>query len=484
MTLRAVFERANYTAEGVLSRIGESGQSGLERNVTVPAAQALGDARDEQATLIKLFLLQQAVPAADVAFLDAYPELLIAGDNGLVRAAIDLRPYGSADDGASGWLASDLVPGLDHSNQPTKPDFVLGASPASTTLAQLVMRSPVNRVLDLGTGCGVQALHLAKHSRQVVATDINPRAIELAQKSAELSGSLVEFRLGSLFEPVAGEVFDLIVSNPPYVMSPPAANGDTLVYRETGFEGDALLRNLIADARKYLAPGGSMQLLTNWAIVAQENWQDRLRDWLIPTGLDAWVIERERLDKYSYIEMWLADAGLADSEQWRPAYEQWLSYFDELGITAVGLGWILLTAAERKEPHIRIESWPHAVQQPVAEAFTRHAAAVTAASLSDEKLWASRPVLADVRQETMGEAGAQDPEYIIFRQTTGLLRAMRVDTALAAVLGALDGELTLGQVITAVAQLLDRDLTELTAELLPKVRAALEEQYLLLAGPA
>jgi methylase of polypeptide subunit release factors len=57
---------------------------------------------------------------------------------------------------------------------------VLGVSAASATLAQLTLRRPVDSALDLGTGCGVQCPHLARHSRRVVATDLNLRACELA----------------------------------------------------------------------------------------------------------------------------------------------------------------------------------------------------------------------------------------------------------------------------------------------------------------
>lgn len=478
MSLRATFTACDYTADGVLNRIGESGQAGLGRNVTVPASRALAGDSDELATLIRLFILQQELPSEDAAFLGASP--FLAHEQGRVRAVVDVRPYGSDDDGATGWLVSDLTPGLDHAATPTRADYVLGASPASTTLAQLVIRREVGAALDLGTGCGVQSLHLARHARRVVATDINERALTLAQASAELSDARVEFRLGSLFEPVAGEQFDLIISNPPYVMSPPTRDGDTLSYRETNFAGDGLLQAILRDAPRHLAPGGNLQLLTNWAIVEGMDWAERLRPWLADTGCDAWVIERERMDKFSYIELWLADAGLAGTPQWRPAYEQWLDYFEELGIVEVGMGWILLTKAGRAEPHIRIESWPHAVQQPVGEVFARHRAAVDAALLSDEELWASRPELVGVRQETMGVPGAEDPEYIVFRQTTGLLRGMRADTVVAAVLGALDGELTVGQVCSAVAQLLGREPASVARQVLPEIRGALEEQYLII----
>lgn len=476
MDLADVLARAGYTADGVLDRIGALGQEGLGRNVTVPADVALRGDHGELATLIRLFILQQEVPVGDAAFLPDSPYLERSPDG--VRALVDIRPYGSPDDGASGWVVSDLTPGLDRVTTPTRPDYVLGVSSASTTLAQMTMRRQVASALDLGTGCGVQSLHLARHAERVVATDLNERAIELARATATLNGLDVDLRHGSLFEPVAGERFDLIVSNPPYVMSPPSER--RLMYRESGFEGDALLESILRDAPAHLAPGGSLQLLVNWAIVDGQPWQDRIRDWVDGSGMDLWVIERERMDKFGYIELWLADAGLEGSDEWRPAYERWLDYFHRLGIEEVGMGWLLLTDAGRPTPHVRFESWPYEVQQPVGEVFARHRAAVDAATLPMDDLLAARPRLADVTQETFGEPGAGDPSHIVLRQATGLRRAMRVDTVMAAVLGALDGELTVAQVIGAVAQLLEKDPTALALEVWPRLREVLEEQYLVL----
>ncbi|HHT12073.1 MAG TPA: transferase, partial [Propionibacterium sp.] len=76
--------------------------------------------------------------------------------------------------------------------------------------------------------------------------------------------------------------------------------------------------------------------------------------------------------------------------------------------------------------------------------------------------------------------GAEDPEHVVFRQRVGLLRAIKADTALAATLGALDGDLTVGQVVPAVAQVLDLDVTQLAGALLPEIRQALLDQFLIL----
>ena len=134
-------------------------------------------------------------------------------------------------------MVSDLTPGLDGGPNRVGADHVLGISSASTSLAQLTIREPVGRALDLGTGCGVQALHLAGHSGAVVATDVNQRALRLTRFNVALNDvrTPVDVRDGSFFEPVAGERFDLIATNPPFVISP--ATGERLVYRDSGLPG-------------------------------------------------------------------------------------------------------------------------------------------------------------------------------------------------------------------------------------------------------
>jgi hypothetical protein len=121
--LRADLVAADYSVDEVLARIGDLGQEGLGRNCTVPADVALGDARDPLATLIRLFLLQQPVPAVDLAGVLDTTALAAAGylalADGDATARIDIRPYGSPDDGASGWLVADPTPGLDHVVSPT-----------------------------------------------------------------------------------------------------------------------------------------------------------------------------------------------------------------------------------------------------------------------------------------------------------------------------------------------------------------------------
>ncbi len=469
--LRDALTAANFTWDSIAVRIGESGLSGLARNSTVPAADALDD--DPQSTLVRLWMLGGTVTRrdADAALPGLVSDLAAAGlvhaDDRAVRADVEIKPY-ATDGGWNGWVCNDLTPGLDGAATAPRPDHVLGVSPASTSLTQLTIPDQVDTALDLGTGCGVQLLHLTTHARSLVGTDMNPRAIELARLTTALNGVRADLRIGDLYAPVAAESFDLIVTNPPFVMSPPT--GERLVYREGSLPGDELVRRVVTEGARRLSPDGTLQVLANWA-VTDEPWQERLATWVDGTGCDALIVERERLDIYAYIEVWLSDAGLDSSPDYRDRYRQWLDYFETLGVLSVGMGWINLRRTDTADSAVRIESWPHLVHQPVGPEVSATFGHTKAAQADPSTLLGRRWVVpSTVRQETLGHPTAPDPEAIVIRSTTGFGRAAQLDTAAAAFVSACDGELTAGQIIAALADLLETPTAELLAGLLPRLR--------------
>jgi len=138
------------------------------------------------------------------------------------------------------------------------------------TVVQLVVDTLADRAtprmaLDLGTGSGVLAVTIAKELPGVamIATDVSAAAAAMARTNATRNGvdARVEVRIGDLFAPVAGETFDLIVSNPPYIASAVIATLDREVRREPmlaldgGPDGLVLVRRLVEGLAAACNPG-------------------------------------------------------------------------------------------------------------------------------------------------------------------------------------------------------------------------------------
>jgi hypothetical protein len=481
LALRDALGATGYTYDAVAALLGPTGHAALSRNETTPGLRVTGGGSPLE-TLTRLWPLQAAVTVEEAE--RALPGLLdplcrsgiLERSVGQVRARIDVRPY--ADDSHDWWVVSDLTPGLDGAGVRVSADHVLGISPASTSLAQLTVRHPVGRALDLGTGCGVQSLHLSTHARHVVATDVNERALAMTRLNARLNDAVLDVRAGSFFEPVRGERFDLIVTNPPFVISP--ATGERLVYRDSGLPGDRVVEDIIRTAPRHLTDDGWCQVLANWAITRDAPWDERVASWLDGSGCDAWVVQREVADPAQYVELWLKDAGLHGSAEYAERYETWLSWFDDNQVVGVGFGWLNLhRAPEGREPVRRLEEWPFEVEQPLGPEVEAWGARVGLAGQDDRTLLASRlTTRVDVRQETLGAPGAEDPETIVLRQQRGLRRARQVDTVEAALVGACDGDLTVGQILSALAEILELDEAGTTDAALPMVRELLAEGFL------
>ncbi|MXG89236.1 DUF7059 domain-containing protein [Nocardioides flavescens] len=482
--LREALLAADFTVDAVRELLGDVADGALLRNETTPALRRTARDTGPLATLTRLFLLQTTVSAeaADAALPGLVDRLVAEGvlDRSVseVAARLDVRPYSSDD--VDLWVVSDLTPGLDGMAQRVGADHVLGISPASTSLAQLTLRAPVGRALDLGTGCGVQALHLATHARSVVATDVNQRALGITRFNAALNevGERVEVRDGSFFEPVRGERFDLIATNPPFVISP--ATGERLVYRDSGLPGDRVVEDIVRAAPTHLADGGVCQVLANWVVHRDQPWDERLAGWLDPT-CDALVVQRETLDPAAYVELWLKDSGHhpatgGDGGEYRRRYDTWLSWLEEQGVEAIGFGWINLRAAGRAEGTARhaLWEWPYDVEQPIAPAIGDWLAADPEVGPDD-----TLTLRVDVVQETVGAAGAEDPESIVLRQQRGFRRARTADTVTAGFVGACDGDLPVGAILDALAELLALDPAALREDQLPVVRELVDEGFLL-----
>lgn len=486
--LAADLDAADFRSDPLRRLWGEEADDALARGLREPILRALGANDGPLPTLGRLFVLgmpqplaaaEQAVPHAGVDGLIALGLVRLDGARVVPEVLIRPQSFVDADGVGEWWIASDLDEVALGTSLPA--DHVLGVGGASRTLAELVIPAPVERALDLGTGCGIQALLVARHAGQVVATDISARALAFAELNAQLNGVRnIEFRLGSMFEPVAGEAFDLIVSNPPFVITPRVQGVPEYEYRDGGLIGDALVEQFVRTVPEHLTEGGVAQLLGNWESRGGVDGLDRLRGW-VRDDLDAWVIQREQLSPLGYAELWIRDGGtLPRDAAFTRMLTAWLDDFADRGVTAVGFGYILLRRSS-DEPVERLRRF-ETVSQPVSNLGRALGAGLAAHDLLTDGIPSTLVVAPDVTEARHFLPGNDDPSVIELRQGGGFGRTVGVDPALAGFVGACDGELTVAQIVAALADLFEVPLADLWADLEPRIRSLVTDGMLLPAA--
>ncbi|WP_231974040.1 DUF7782 domain-containing protein [Pseudonocardia sp. HH130630-07] len=479
---------AGYTPDGVRALLGRSAHDALTRGEPEPAARASRDG-GELGTLVRLFLLDgvEPEPAVTAALGDLGPLLdgrILRRTPDGIRAALDVRPYGEGpgDDGEPGadwWVVSDLDTPASRQDR----EHVTGVGGASLSLAAASVRRPVGSLLDLGTGCGVQALHGSRHALRVTATDVLPRALALARLSCGLSGVDVDLREGPWFAPVAGERFDQIVSNPPFVPGPARIDH---VYRDSGLAGDAALAALLGKLPGLLNPGGVAQLLGSWLHVRGEDWPERVRSWL-PAGVDAWVLQREVVDPAMHVGTWQRDAGLAPaSREARTQASAWLDWMAAERVEGVGFGFLMLRRTEPgTEPTVVIEDLPGELGEGLGREMTGWLDRIDwlRAHTRDADLLDARLLIAP--ETVLETASSVDPDggwaelSSTVRRWRGPAWEHEVDGPATALLAGCRGELPLSELVALLSFAHDRPYDALVEATLPAVRELVRHGLLL-----
>jgi methylase of polypeptide subunit release factors len=367
---------------------------------------------------------------------------------------------------ASDWEQDDGVPDA--------PDHVVGVSAGARFLAQLLPPRPVRRALDLGTGCGFHALLLAGHAGRVVGTDINERALALAAFNALLNGlDNVDLRAGNLFEPVAGETFDLVVANPPYVVSPDSS----YVFRDSGVPGHEFCEALVRQLPAFLEEGALAYLLVSWVHRRDQDWSAPLRGWLEGSGCDAVLLHYVSSDPLTYAAGWNR-MGAPSPEVLDETLDRWLAYYERLGIEEIGWGAMVLR--RREGPNWVFAHSPSTEEMGHAgEHLLRLVAAqdYLASTVDAEAMLGDAFALAGdhaVEQTATFDGGALAIERVRLRLRSGLRLTVGLDPATAEVLSRLDGRRALGDVLAEVAGIHGGSPEAFAAAALPALRRLLE----------
>ena len=296
---------------------------------------------------------------------------------------------------------------------------------------------------------------------------------------------------------MAGETFDLVVSNPPFVITPRhegEGSGEQFTYRDGGLAGDAIVESLVRGLPAILAPGGMAQMLGNWEVGATTT-APSVTGGTAPRGgcprdTQAWFIQREQVSPGGYAETWLQDASQGrDSDAYANAYADYLRDFASRNVAGIGFGYILLRRPETVTvdgapvwnftTDTRFEEILYPIEQPVGP----HLAATLEREAwldARESILAERLVVAeDVTEERHQKPGAEHPGVILLRQGAGLRRTNLLSTELAGFVSASDGDLTVGQLIPALATLLEREDKEFADALYAEVCNLVRDGFLL-----
>lgn len=410
-----------------------------------PLVRLLGD----------LFVDGRSVPARDVEA--ALGQQLVADlvGAGLVRRAEDAVVARVCLMGLEGLLLAG-----DRADRRRGRWFVTAPFQGTRAVAAAMPHIP-GAALDVGSGGGALGL-LARHrgSARVVATDVNPRALEYVKRNAQLNGlDAIETREGSWFEPATGERFDLITAHLPYVVGP-----ERLLWRDAGEGAERQLARLAPDALDCLAPDGIACLMGNWPSSSSDPGLPIER---LP-GADVLVVRLHGHPIEEYAQLWSGEAGGLPPNPARA--ERWLRNLQGRGIASIsgGLLYLRRRAGASGRPRL-IEAWnPGAgAGEHVLGAFAGMDELRRRQRLEDLLNAPLRPAM---RVGIVAPRTPDGPAEVRMRE--GLHVRVGVDPRCRDVLHLLDGR-PLREVLADVAVARGEDADELAIALAPDLRTLL-----------
>lgn len=271
-----------------------------------------------------------------------------------ICSRIDIRPVtvGQHDY----IVASDW--GMEVTGKPLDGDHVLGVGGATLTLLSLIPTNHIISACDVGCGCGILALFMSRFCNRVIATDISERALAFTRFNCLLNDiTNVDIRHGSLLEPLGDDTVDLVVSNPPFVITPPRIRSTIdYTYRDGGYDGDDVMTLLLSDVTQHVNPGGHVVMLGNWIDnAAGDNdtpaWARSITPTLYNTNATWLVLRRDWLTAPEYVRMWLHDSGqhLVPRDDYEKHFANWLTGLTEADIDSIVFGIIAGVVTETNQ---------------------------------------------------------------------------------------------------------------------------------------
>lgn len=357
----------------------------------------------------------------------------------------------------------------------------MGIGSSTLTLADLTIRKPSRSTLDLGTGCGFHAFLASPCSTRVYGTDINSRAVNIASFNGLLNGlSNIAFFEGNLFEPVSDKTFDLIITNPPFVISPEKR----YTYRDAGMKGDGITQKIIAEVPKFLNEGGYCQILCNWVEEQGQDWKGRIEGWLEKSGCDGWAIRTETRDPATYAATWIRNTEKEDQVRFSRRFHEWMRYYEQQGIAAIGAGLITMRRSAGGRNWFRADESPERMVGRCGEYIVRgfELKDFIESHKDDTSLLRARfkacPDMCMERRSMPTDDGWEDISLSI-HLNKGFGYSGNVDYFVADLIMGCDGTSTLGQLLARLSRPLKKDSSAIAPALCSVVRGLIERGFLL-----
>jgi methylase of polypeptide subunit release factors len=474
--LRERLRAAGFTEKAV----GEVLEGRSDRNIDVACAIRRTAQASPFHTLLRLFVLGMAVTVESAQAALSDEEVNCAIESGLlvnvadgIRALACLRPWREF------FLLSDFLP---PESELLPSDFVMsGISPSSRLLTKLTIRRQVDRALDLGTGAGTHALLAASHADRVVATDTNGRALNFASMNARLNGiENVSFVEGSFFEPLAGEKFDLIVSNPPFIISPQSG----LMFQNAQLGGDKVSEQILRESPAHLREGGFAVSLISWGHENEEDWASRPCAWVKASGCDFWLLRATSENPLDYAAHSLRQSEGLGSPLYAELLDQWVEFDRQQGFVRLALGAAILRKRTSPKNWIHCEDLSEgAIASDAGEQIQRvFAAEDFLANLRDEEeLLDARVTIHPAHMLEQKLVAGEDgwiSQSLVLKPTDGIEHRAAIDTRVLMFLPRCNGTRTVRELISHISQRDGVDFAAAAAAGLPLVRRLLRAGFL------
>jgi methylase of polypeptide subunit release factors len=378
------------------------------------------------------------------------------------------------------FIASDRRDGLDGDAFQAATEVVFPAHDSGTQqLMRLLPAGTSGDALDLCSGSGIGALHLASTGSRALSADITARSTHFAEFNARLNGIEIEVACGDLYAPVTGRSFDLICAHPPWVPS----TGDAMVFRDGGETGDAIVQRVFAGIPDHLRSGGTGIVLSLGRDDRDAGYERRVQLWLGQLGRDCDVILG--VSRILSIDDLVGSVRRLHLGGDAETGERMAARFHEVGTEKFVYGAVFVrrTGSEVDEPPLRLRMSPDARAGDFERIFRWRAFRRLPGFV--DRLAAARPCPCPQLESNLRSVvreGALAPASLMLTVKRPLTAPVQTDAWIAPLLERLDGTRTVEQAFEA-ARPVGRIPAEFTLPAFADLVGRLVERGLLDADP-